>query len=109
MKCLKNQVSKATDEPTSASKPMKHDNTEANTLKATETSSEEQEKDSQEKKEESLPVAMTTRINANVVHHQVVEPKVAHAQAHDFSHSQAVSQEAIPKKKGIFLALTPEL
>ena len=72
------QVSKATDEPTSASKPMKHDNTEA-TIKATETAAEKE--------------GMTTRLDVttNVVHHQQVEPVVAHAQAHDFSHNQAVS------------------
>ena len=59
---------------------MKQDNTEAATIKATETAANSNEKET-----------MTTRIDANVVHHQKVEPVVAHAQAHDFSHNQAVS------------------
>ena len=30
-------------------------------------------------------------MHATAVHHEVLEPKMAHAQTHDFSHSQAVS------------------
>ena len=30
-------------------------------------------------------------VHATAVHHELLEPKVAHAQAHEISHSQAVS------------------
>ena len=39
-------------------------------------------------------------VHATAVHHELLEPKVAHAQAHEISHSQAVSSN-------IFTSLNP--
>ena len=58
---------------------------------ATEATAEVSEETAQTEPVPAKDESIKVEVHATAVHHEVLEPKMAHAQTHEISHSQAVS------------------